>query len=116
MGNKVVHFEVVGKDAEKLHKFYAEAFDWKVNVMPEFNYGLVDPADAGIGGGIGAPGPGGEAGVMFYVGVPDLQAHLDKIVALGGQVKLAPTEVPGANVHLATFTDPAGQTIGLVKV
>jgi predicted enzyme related to lactoylglutathione lyase len=28
MGNPVVHFEVVGKDAQALQSFYKDAFDW----------------------------------------------------------------------------------------
>ena len=29
MGQPVVHFEVVGKDGEKLQSYYAELFGWK---------------------------------------------------------------------------------------
>ena len=32
MGNPVVHFEVVGRDAQALESFYKDAFDW-----PEFS-------------------------------------------------------------------------------
>ena len=28
MGQPVVHFEVIGKDAEKLHRYYSELFGW----------------------------------------------------------------------------------------
>lgn len=31
MGQPVVHFEVIGKDGEKLQSYYAELFDWNVN-------------------------------------------------------------------------------------
>jgi uncharacterized protein len=65
MGQAVVHFEVVGKDGEKLHKYYAELFGWNVNADNPMQYGMVDGkdnktvnGDTGIGGGIGQ-GPDG---------------------------------------------------------
>ena len=47
------------------------------------NYGMVQPQEGGIGGGVG-PSPDGPARVTFYVSVPDLHAALDKIGQLGG--------------------------------
>ena len=38
----MVHFEVVGRDGEKLQGYYAELFDWEVNAENEMKYGLVD--------------------------------------------------------------------------
>ena len=42
MGQPVVHFEVIGKDGEKLRSYYSERFDWEINADNEMNYGLVD--------------------------------------------------------------------------
>lgn len=28
--NQVVHWEIIGKEAHKLHKYYADLFGWKV--------------------------------------------------------------------------------------
>jgi hypothetical protein len=59
MGQPVVHFEVMGDDADKLQTFYSDLFDWKINSDNPMNYGMVDRegnvnADGvGIGGGIG---------------------------------------------------------------
>lgn len=37
MPNPVVHFEVLGKDAEALQAFYGQVFDWQLNaVMPTY--------------------------------------------------------------------------------
>jgi len=37
MPNPVVHFEVLGKDAEALQAFYGKVFDWELNpVMPTY--------------------------------------------------------------------------------
>jgi predicted enzyme related to lactoylglutathione lyase len=109
---KVTWFEVVGQDAGKLQSFYSEVFDWKLNVLPEMNYGLVEAAEGGIGGGIGQSesGPGH---ATFYVEVDDPQAALDTIESKGGKTVVPVTEME--MVTFAMFTDPEGHLVGLVK-
>ena len=115
MGQPVVHFEIMGKDATKLHKFYADLFSWNVGeAMPDMGmYGMVDAASSGLAGGIGQD-PSGTARTTIYVSVPDLQATLDKAVSMGGKVVMPPMDIPGV-VSLAQFSDPDGNVIGLVK-
>ena len=56
----------------------------------------------------------GKPRTSVYAQVPDLQATLDKVVALGGTVVMAPTEIlPGTT--LALFTDPAGNILSVVN-
>ncbi len=119
MGYPVVHFEVIGKDGEKLRSYYSELFDWKIDADNEMNYGIVSreenlaPDGMGIGGGI-AQGPDGYEGhVMFYVGVPDVEAALAKAESLGGTRIMGPETIMGSMV-LGHFTDPEGHLIGLV--
>ena len=46
MGNPVVHFEVVGRDAQALESFYKDAFDWQVEeVMTSPHYAMVHPGE-----------------------------------------------------------------------
>ena len=53
MGQPVVHWEIGGRDGTKLHEFYRTLFDWTIQVMPEFHYGMVDTGgQGGINGGI----------------------------------------------------------------
>ena len=40
----MVHFEVVGKDGDKLKSYYAEMFDWEIKDDNPMKYGLVDVA------------------------------------------------------------------------
>lgn len=113
MGNPVVHFEITSKDAVKARKLYIDLFGWKVNADNPMNYGFVD-TDAnseGIGGGMGE---GDKAGLTIFVQVPDVQAALDKAVALGGTVVQPVNEIPGM-VTLAEFADPEGNRVGLVR-
>ena len=70
MPNPVVHFEVLGSDGPALQAFYSKAFDWQIDADNPMNYGLVDNADEGIGGGIAARESADDPGVMFYIEVP----------------------------------------------
>ncbi|MDQ6774370.1 MAG: VOC family protein [Candidatus Dormibacteraeota bacterium] len=114
MGQPIIHVEIMGKNAVGLQKFYGELFGWQIG-EPQAemgNYAMVDAASSGVAGGIGEE-PGGQTRVTVYVEVPDLQAGLDRAVALGGRVVMPPMELPG--VTMAQFADPDGNITGLVK-
>jgi len=114
MSQPVVHFEVVGKDAKRLQDFYGKAFDWRMEPAGP-DYAMVHPAgEDGLAGGVGAAMDGSEGRVTFYVGVPNLEAALKKIEALGGQTAFGPADVPGGP-RIAHFTDPEGHRVGLVQ-
>ena len=113
MANPVVHFEVAGTDAAALQKFYASLFDWKIDANNPLNYGMVEAAEGGIGGGVG-PTPDGDSHLTWYVQVDDLQAALDKAGKLGAKTVMPPMDVPGGP-SIAQFADPAGNVVGLVK-
>lgn len=112
MGNPVVHFEIIARDAGKAHAFYRELFGWNINTDNPVGYGIVDTVanGAGIAGGIGQ---GDEGWVTFYVAVPNVQAALDTAVRLGGTIVRPVETVPGM-VTLAVFKDPEGHVVGLV--
>ena len=113
MASPVLHFEVVGKDLEKLESFYGELFGWKTQAIPEMGYAMVEKEGEGIGGGLGRTQDGGPGHVTFYVGTDDAQASLDKAVALGGTVIMPVTELP--QVTIALFADPEGHVVGLAQ-
>lgn len=112
MANRIVHAEVVGNDGPALHKFWGELFDWKQNTDLPGGYAMTDAADSGVVLGTG-PAPDGSAGwVTFYVSVPDLDATLAKVQALGGTVVM-PKFSPAPETWLAMFADPEGHVVGL---
>ena len=123
MGNPVVHFEVIGRDAQALQSFYKDAFDWQIELAlpsaPQESgyYAMVHPGGegGGINGGIGQAMDGSAGHVTFYVAVPDLEAALSKIESLGGSTVMGPTDVP-EGPSIAMFADPEGHRVGLVKV
>jgi hypothetical protein len=121
MGQPVVHFEVLGKDGDKLRAYYSDLFGWEFeDAQGPMNYGVVqregntNAEGIGIGGGVG--GVDGDAGhVTFYVEVPDIEAALTKAESLGGKRLRGPDEVPGAGIVIAHFSDPEGHVIGAVQ-
>jgi predicted enzyme related to lactoylglutathione lyase len=120
MGQPVVHFEVMGKDAAKLTSFYSDLFGWKINADNPMNYGIVDRTEnmnadgVGIGGGIGAMPEGFDGYSTFYVEVPDVEAALAKAEKLGGTRVMGP-EKPMEGLEIGMFSDPEGHLIGVVK-
>jgi len=111
LSKQVVHWEIVGRDAGKLHSFYGDLFEWQIDANNPMHYGLVSNSH-GVVGGIGQTDGAGH--VMIYVGVDDPQAYLDRVEQLGGQTVMSVTTIPGM-VTFAQFADPEGHVIGLVK-
>ena len=112
MTNPVTHFEIMGKDAIALQKFYADVFGWKLAlpIKEMGNYSLFDNEAQGIGGGIGE----GDARVTVYIEVDDPQAYLDKAVRAGAKLMMEVTQVTPDTV-IALFSDPQGNLTGLLK-
>jgi uncharacterized protein len=120
MGQPVVHFEVIGKDGEKLKSYYSELFGWEIDSDNSMKYGVItrdgntNSEGAGIGGGVASGPEGYEGHVTFYVEVPDIEAALAKAESLGGSRIFGPETIM-EGVELGQFTDPEGHVIGLVK-
>ena len=120
MGQPVVHFEVLGKDGEKLQSYYSDLFGWEIDADNPMNYGMVQregnttPDGAGIGGGVGQGPAGYDGHVTFYIEVPDVEAALAKAESLGGSRVMGPMKIMDT-VELGQFTDPEGHLVGLVK-
>jgi uncharacterized protein len=123
VGRQVVHFEIIGEDPVALRRFYRELLGWTFEigdatsdaVSEPGNYGFVDGATTGgINGGVGG-GEAHAAQVLFYVGVPDVEAALQAAERLGGTRELGPEGTPGELV-IGRFSDPEGNLIGVAGV
>ena len=115
MPDRISWFEIIGGDADRLHRFYSELFDWKIDANNKMKYGLVSDSEAGLGGGIGSDPQGGAGYVTVYVGVDDINAAMAKAQQLGATVVMPPTAVPEFNITFALFADPAGHVMGLTQ-
>ena len=120
MANPVIHFEVIGKDGDKLKSYYSELFGWEINSDNPMNYGTIGdgqgkgPGGEGIGGGIASAPDGYEGHVTFYVSVASVQDALDKAVSLGGEAMFGPEKIMDMMI-LGQFKDPEGHVIGLIN-
>jgi uncharacterized protein len=121
MGQPVVHFEIIGKDGERLRDYYSRLFGWEIDASNPMGYGVVQregnlsAEGVGIGGGV-AGGPEAYGGhVTFYVEVPDVEAALAEAERLGGSRLMGPDEVPGAGIVLGHLADPEGHLIGVIQ-
>jgi predicted enzyme related to lactoylglutathione lyase len=120
MGQPVVHFEVIGKDGEKLRSYYSELFGWGIDADNPMHYGVVNRDDnlnddgVGIGGGVGVGPEGYDGHVTFYVQVRDVEEALAKAERLGGSRRMGPDEVMEGLV-IGMFADPEGHVIGVMS-
>jgi len=124
MGQPVVHFEIIGPAPEKLRSYYGSLFGWEFDtsapvaeaVSEPTNYGFTagnkSPDGTGIPGGVGG-GAGHDRRVLFYVGVPDVEAALKKAEGLGGKRVMGPARNPGKGIVVGQFADPQGNVIGV---
>ena len=120
MSGRVVHFEIPFDDQERAVAFYAGAFGWTLNTMPEMSYVLATtgPSDQGppsepgfINGGmlrrelpVGTP--------VIIIDVDDIDATLEQVELLGGTTVSAKQHV-GDMGFAAYFKDPEGNLMGL---
>jgi uncharacterized protein len=122
MGQPVVHFEILGKDADRTQSYYSELFGWRIDPLGEnpMPYGIVaqegntNPDGIGIGGGVGEAPDGYDGHVTFYVEVPDVEAALAKAESLGGTRMMGPDQVPNGPV-IGLLQDPDGLSVGVVQ-
>ena len=112
MGQPVVHFEIGCRDRAKTEEFFSNLFGWRIqNNGPA---SMIDTAaKQGIPGHITSLGHEPHHYTIFYVQVDDVKAYLEKASALGGKTLVPPIEIPTGT--FAWFSDPDGNTIGLLK-
>jgi predicted enzyme related to lactoylglutathione lyase len=123
MSAPVVHFEIIGKDPDRLRRFYKALFGWDGEISPTSDlvsdagqYTFIDPLPVP-----GAPGPAGGIGggrnfapnILFYVAVADVGAALDRVEELGGSRVFGPASTPSDRLVVGRFTDPEGNLVGL---
>jgi predicted enzyme related to lactoylglutathione lyase len=122
MAQPVVHFEIIGTDPAGLRDYYGELFGWEFDTSGQVaeevsepgNYGFVENGE-GIPGGVGG-GTDYRRQVVFYIGVPDVEAALHEAERLGGTRRMGPARAPDTGLVVAHFTDPEGNLVGLAGV
>ena len=118
MGNPVVHFEISGRDGEALSNFYSSLFGWNINYNTHGVYSVDPEAENGVDGHIFSSTDDmcSDNGITIYIQVDDLQAYLDKVESLGGEICIPPQEIPGNMGTFAMLMDPSNNYIGLYRM
>lgn len=105
--SEIIHFDITGPDEGALHAFYSVVLGWSVDVRGA-GYALVD-----TGRLRGAISEESVPSVSIGVGVADLEAAVERVVAHGGAVVMPPTD--NGWVTKATVLDPAGNLLTLIQ-
>lgn len=121
MSGRVVHFEIPYDDGNRARKFYADAFGWQVDHLPEMDYTMLGtgptteqgpPSEPGfINGGMAQRG-GPISAPVVTIEVDDIDAALERVEKLGGTT-VAPRMPVGEMGFAAYFQDTEGNVTGL---
>jgi uncharacterized protein len=106
-------FDISTPDAPRVRRFYQDLLGWPINVLDE-TYALAGDDGGQPTGGIGQAGPDSPyVGFVVYFPVDDVDSALARAEQLGGTRVLAPVDTPVSRI--AVFTDPDGNSVGLVS-
>jgi len=106
------HAEIPTDDVERAKKFYAEAFGWTFQDIPEMSYTIFRTGQGGIGGGFMKRNEKAPTHPVNYVSCDDLDATIARVEKSGGRI-LAPKMEVGDAGWMAHAADTEGNVIGL---
>lgn len=113
---RIVHFEMVGENPERMAKFYADTFGWKTQKWEgPMEYWMVttgEDSTPGINGGFGRRSSATEQGTTNTLDVPDAKAAVALVEENGGKVVSALHAIPGVGWQ-AYCADPEGNVFGI---
>jgi predicted enzyme related to lactoylglutathione lyase len=113
---KFVWFELVSRDAKKAQAFYGEVLGWKVEAFPmgSSTYEMIKTGTQTIGGYAPPPTAATPPHWISYVSVDDVDATAKKVVAAGGKIIEAPSDIPTVG-RSARVADPQGAQLCLYR-
>ena len=116
---RVVHFELPFDDAERANRFYAEVFGWESHKWEgpqEYYLQQTGPEEEpGIHGAL-APRQSSENGhgTHIVIGVDDLDAYVERVIAAGCDIVTPRTAIPGVG-WFADFRDTEDNVMGMFQ-
>ena len=123
MDQTIIHFEIPAADAEKLKRFYAGLFGWKIERFPgPMEYWMIQtvptddkgmPLRPGVNGGM-VKKEHPEQKPVNYISVDNIGESIKKVKQLGGKIVTPKQEVPNVG-WIATAADPEGNQIALLQ-
>ena len=114
---RVVHFELIAEDVEKIIEFYSRVFDWKfVKWGGPTEYWLIETGkedEPGINGGLGRRDDPEEE-TANTINVLDIDVAIKEIKDNGGTIVGDKMPIPGVG-WLALIKDPEGHKWGMMQ-
>jgi predicted enzyme related to lactoylglutathione lyase len=113
MAHPVVHAEIRSADPEATRAFFSELFGWTYTdgAFPGYTF-----VDTGVDGALPtaiSPLQGEDDAVLFFVGVADVAATLERAEQLGGRTVQPVQSVPG--VSFGVLADAQGHLVGIAS-
>ncbi len=108
-----IWYELQTEDPDASKRFYDEVMGWTIEPQPsgEMDYRMIDTADRQVGGVMRLTHEIKEGGVkpswLFYIGVDNVDATIEKIAAERGSVLMPAWDMPGVG-RMAFVADPQG--------
>ena len=121
--NRVVHFDILADEPEKLIDFYGKVFGckftkwdgpmeyWMIETVPVDEEGII--LRPGVNGGMSKKDQP-ELKPVNYISVEDVDKYIQKIKNLGGKITQGKQEVPGVG-WIALGLDPEGNSIAILQ-
>ncbi len=125
MNNAISWFEIPANDLSRATRFYETIFSAILIPMdlPNIKMRMFPITDIqnGVGGAVVDSGgfhkPSATDGPLIYLNAnPDVQDILSKVVAAGGRIIVAKTEITPDTGYMAVILDTEGNRIGLHSV
>lgn len=114
--SRVVHFEMIGDDPDRMAKFYADTFGWKITKWAgPMEYWMVETGEegtVGINGGFGRRREKDEQGTTNTLDVVDAKAAVAAVLKNGGKVVNELHAIPGVGWQ-AYCMDTEGNVFGI---
>ena len=111
MPHPVVHAEIRSTDPDATREFFGRLFGWTFSDGAFPGYTFVETgAEGALPTAIG-PLQGGEDSVLFFIGVEDVAATLQRAEQLGGRIVQPAQQVP--SVTFGVFADTGGHLVGV---
>lgn len=123
----VVHFEMAAEDTARMVDFYAKTFGWQADQLgPDMgDYVIVRTSQTGEDGFPAKPGMinGGlypkekdkpDQHPSLVIAVEDIQEHMKKVTAAGGEILGEPMDVPGYGI-VVSFRDTEGNRVSMIQ-
>ncbi len=112
MPDPVIRFDIGCRDRETTEAFYRTVFGWSFEDQGPYSREVVDGASGGIPGSITSLGHEPHQYVMLYIGVDEVGATVESVLAQGGELVVGPLPLPQGG-EFAWIRDPGGNLVAV---